>query len=158
MISSFRTRYAPPRPPEICVEPVQAIPLTNAGLRLLGQAPAVNVQMGSPPRHKGDGTNGYLWVIDDNGISYIQEIELSILQGNLTKHTNLTAGGCAYIGGELWFSNHNSIYVSGASGRYPPRDAGQLEAAVEVFRSFGYCVKSLGWDTDTDKSERYLKP
>ncbi len=42
------------------------------------------------------------------------------------KHTNLTGGGRAYLGGELWFTNNSEVYVSGGSGRYPPSDERQL--------------------------------
>ena len=65
---------------------------------------------------------------------------------NLPKHTNLTGGGEAYVGGELWFASNDSLYVSGGSGRYPPIDSRQLEQAVGVFRHYGYEARSLGWD------------
>lgn len=76
--------------------------------------------------------------------------------GSVPKHTNLTGGGQAYLGGELWFTSATSIYLSGGSGRYPPLDATQLEEATEVFRSFGYEALSLGWDYDLQRPIRDL--
>ena len=100
--------------------------------------------------------NCYLWVIDDaNGIPYVRETSISSIGGNFPKHTNLTGGGKAYLGGELWFDSCNSLYVSGGSGRYPPVDCVQLDCAVQVFRDFGYDVTSLGWDEETDTARRY---
>lgn len=134
------------------------LPLTTAGLRLLGTAPVKDVVTGFPPRRWGEPSNRYLWVIDDRGIPYIQEAPLPILADRLPKHTNLTAGGLAYIGSELWFGSYESLYVSGASGRYPPQDAQHLADAVTVFESFGFQATSLGWDSDNDEARRYWKP
>lgn len=158
-IASFRIRYAPPRASALPIRSGQAIPLVNAGLRILENAPASGVQTGRPPRGREDEpTNRYLWVIDDSGIPYIREVKLPVLQNCVPKHTNLTAGGCAYIGGELWFGDYVSIYVSGGSGRYPPKNPQQLADAVEVFTSYGYEVTSLGWDDDHNWAAKYIKP
>jgi hypothetical protein len=116
------------------------------------------VLTGFPPRSWGELSNRYLWVIDDRGIPYIQEKLLRLLGNRLPKHTNLTAGGSAYIGGELWFFDGESLYVSRASGRYPPRDAQQLADAVKVFESLGFRATSLGWDSDNDEAARYWNP
>ena len=91
------------------------------------------------------------------GIPYVLEAPLPFLNGKLPKHTNLTLGGRAYLGGELWFSDRSSLFLSGGSGRYPPIDAGQLDDAAQVFEYYGYRVNSLGWDDDTDRAERVLK-
>ena len=157
-IASFREQYAPPRLSAVQIEVGQNTPLVNSGLRILGTAPVRNVRTGVPPRRRGQPTNRYLWVIDDNGIPYIFEAPIPVLQNNWPKHTNLTAGGRAYLGGELWFRDHESIYVSGGSGRYPPRNPQHLADAADVFRSYGYAVTSLGWDTDNNRAERYIKP
>lgn len=71
---------------------------------------------------------------------------MDILDGNVPKHTNLTGGNPAYIGGQLWFSDTRHMLVSGGSGRFPPLDEEQLTAAITVFSSFEYKVTSLGWD------------
>lgn len=80
---------------------------------------------------------------------------MAVIDGYSPKHTNLTGGGEAYLGGELWFFSVSRIYVSGGSGRYPPADARQLADAVLVFETLDYDVESLGWDVDAAK--RYLE-
>ena len=156
----LRTRYSP-RPPiaRPTDTPTQSIPLqTSDGLSLLTPAPAPGVQFGAPSatrwrsRH-----NTYLWVIDIRGIPYVFETPVSAIGDLLPKHTNLTGGGEAYLGGELWFSSASSLYLSGGSGRYRPIDDGQLEEATDVFRSFGYYVTSLGWDYVMDEAKRILE-
>ena len=78
------------------------------------------------------------------------------MNNEFPKHTNLTGGGPAYAGGELWFETEESLFVSGGSGRYEPIDAEQLEEAVSVFGAYGYTVTSLGWDISMDKPRRIL--
>ena len=106
----------------------------------------------------GAGIHGAIVADTLHSIPYIFEAPIPVLQNNWPKHTNLTAGGRAYLGGELWFRDHESIYVSGGSGRYPPRNPQHLADAADVFRSYGYAVTSLGWDTDNNRAERYIKP
>ena len=126
------------------------------GVRLLSPAPAVDVKMGSPPAFTGDpnARNRYLWVIDQSGIPYIIEEPSPVIENNLPKHTNLTGGGDAYLGGEMWFASEEALLVSGGSGRYPPLNAVQLEEAVGVFEAFGYEVTSLGWDNEAGMAIR----
>ena len=85
------------------------------------------------------------------------EVPVVLIGGTLPKHTNLTGGGEAYLGGELWFSSESALYLSAGSGRYPPCNAAQLEEATEVFKSFGYDVTSLGWDDGADEAKRFLE-
>ena len=153
-IQAFRTKYAPPRESARSAGPDEKIALTHAGLRRLGRAPAIGVQLGSPPQIRTESTNRYLWVIDDTGIPYIRELPIYALHGKLPKHTNLTAGGLAYVAGELWFSDDSCLFLSGGFGRYPPRNAEHLGDAVRVFEFYGYGVTSLGWDTDHDTAQR----
>ena len=117
------------------------------GLRRLQPPPAYDIQFGAPPTLSGEcGSNRYLWIIDRRGIPYIIERPLPYLGGVEPKHTNLTGGEDAYLGGELWFSDSSSLFLSGGSGRYPPIDANQLSDAVKVFESYRYRVISLGWN------------
>ena len=86
----------------------------SSGLRLLGHAPAQDVDFGAPPAsRKEEGRNRYLWVIDDQGIPYIKEIPLELLISEKPKHTNLTGGRPAYAGGELWFRTQEALFMSG---------------------------------------------
>ncbi len=55
---------------------------------------------------------------------------------------------------EIWFGEPPRVYLSGSSGRYPPRHPSHLEDAERLFRSVGFEVLSLGWDQETDKPHR----
>ena len=119
-----------------------------SGEKFLSRTPASSVLLGYPPGGRSEGNRGvnrYLWVIDLRGIVYILEAMEDESGRTVLKHTNLTMGGLAYMGGEMWFKTESSLWVSGGSGRYPPVSEVQLEDAVKVFRSYGYGVESLGW-------------
>ena len=128
------------------------------GLRLLDPAPATDVLTGRPPLSQQEsGHYTYLWVIDRKGIPYIIETPVTAIGCQLPKHTNLTGGKEAYLGGEMWFASQESLYISGGSGRYPPSDEQQLREAAEVFESFDYVVSSLGWDNGTGYARRFMQ-
>ena len=125
---------------------------------MLGPAPARDVAFGEPPSSRnGACDNRYLWVIDASGVPHVLESPMPVVGGALPKHTNLTGGGTAYPGGELWFESASKIYVSGGAGRYHPINEAQLDCAVCVFKEFGYTAVSLGWDHDTGKARRRLE-
>jgi hypothetical protein len=128
------------------------------GLRFLEPAPATNILTGRPPSSRNEsGFHRYLWVIDANGIPYIIESPLKAIGNQVPKHTNITGGKEAYLGGEMWFNSQESLYISGGSGRYPPSDERQLQEAAEIFESFDYSVKSLGWDHVEGHARRYMQ-
>ena len=115
---------------------------------------------GNPPSGTGSpGNHTFLWVIEKNRIPVIIELCNAgrRLQSRVIKHTNLTGGARAYCGGEIWFTDDRSFYLSGGSGRYPPRSEQELEAVVNIFASCGYGVTGLGWDHDTDAPARFLR-
>ena len=152
-LNDFRRCYSL-RDPEWTPPPQESQQLVAAdGFRVLDRAPAQKVSLGTPPYSRTEpGCNRYLWVIDANGIPYIREAPISSI-ADKPKHTNLTGGGKAYLGGELW--SDSRLCVSGGSGRYPPINSIQLDCAVQVFRDFDYDVTSLGWDEGTDTAKRY---
>ena len=160
-LNAFRRRYTP-RPPVLgpnqsALERQRQTYQLDAsdGVRFLELAPATDIRIGHPPARQDTlGAHRYLWVIDDRGIPFIIERSISELDGNLPKHSNLTGGAEAYVGGEIWFASPTSIYLSGGSGRYGPVNGAQLEDAVRVFESFGYAVTSLGWNYDVDQPLR----
>ena len=129
----------------------------NDGLKILQPAPATNVDYGTPPKPLSDSTNTHLWVINERCVLYIREICIERIRYALPKHTNLTGGGKAYIGGEMWFKSDTELWISGWSGRYPPKDAAQLDYAVKVFELFGYQVHSLGWNEKDGEAMRFLE-
>ena len=156
-LDDFRGRHALRSPQRRSGSAHETIQIdAEHGFRLLGSAPACSVSFGCPPDSRTEtGDNRYLWVIDERGIPYILEERLAAICSNLPKHTNLTGGGLAYLGGELWFASPIVLYVSGGSGRYPPLDRQQLEDAVQVLMSYGYEVDSLGWDDGTGMARRH---
>ena len=157
-LEDFRRKYDPRDPIRPQVEDWEIRQLSpKDGLNLLGPAPAIGVEFGAPPTGIGDGRSRYLWIIDTTGIPYIFERPLETLVGNLPKHSNLSGGSAAYVGGELWFITGHEIYISGGSGRYPPRNQYQLEDACDVFESFNYNVNSLGWDGQAGRAKRNLE-
>lgn len=157
-LGDFLERY-PPRPyrrrgaanyPAAELEAV-----TDAeGLLYLNEVPA-QMPQGSPRRsHEDDGQNCHIWVIDERGRPCISQAPLPRLGPEKLHHTNLTGGGEASIGGEIWFGSLPFVYLSGSSGRYPPTGRDHLECAERLFRAVGFDVHSLGWDSETDQPLR----
>ena len=156
-LNGFRQRYTLRGPEKLSTTRESVAIDSNAGLQILNPAPASGIVFGTPPKSRSDsGSNRYLWVIDHRGIPYIRESSVPLLDSKLPKHTNLTGGGEAYIGGELWFANELAMFVSGGSGRYPPIDSDHLTAAVEIFAAYQYKVESPGWNCDTGQPRRVL--
>ena len=158
-LNQFLERY-PPRPYRLRpgmheYPPAQLAPVTEAdGLFLLDSVPS-HVPRGRPRlTESGRGEHCHLWVIDHRGRPCILEAPLSRLGDGWLHHTNLTGGGKASIGGEVWFEEPRRIFLSGSSFRYPPRDRVHLEAAEDLFRAVGFKVMSLGWDEETDTPMR----
>lgn len=63
----------------------------------------------------------YLWVINEFAIIEIlweDTINEKDLANNLVKHSNITSGGIAYNGGEMYFASNNRIYINNSSDRY----------------------------------------
>ena len=159
ILNEFRSRHRLRLPDVSLIRGQQELAGLTAsdGLRLLTPAPVTDVQRGKPGPSRNEHVNTYLWVIDTRGLPYVFEAPISKIGAACPKHTNLTGGSKAYLGGEMWFTSTWALYISGASGRYPPKDNGQLEEAAQVFESFGYQVISLGWDDATGKAKRILE-
>ena len=136
--------------PPIELEPVYP----DDGLRYLNEVPAAMPE--GKPRiiDDDDGENLHLWVIDECGRVCIAQDPLPRLGDTKLHHTNLTGGGKASIGGEIWVDELPRIYLSGSSGRYPPEHPEHLEDAERLFSVVGFEVESLGWDEEIDKPKR----
>ena len=122
-IATFRERYAKrPLNPRIDCQPHELVKLdAGHGVRALQQAPAQGVCFGRPWVSREDpGRYTYLWVMDNLGIPYIIERPLLILNGSHPKHTNLTGGADAYLGGEIWFSDGISCSCQGVRAGIHP--------------------------------------
>lgn len=156
-VQEFLERY-PPRPYQPPDSPYPDAQLEQVGpadgLWYLNEVPDT-APRGSPRVvQRDDGENCHLWVIDERGRPCISQEPLDRLGDGKLHHTNLTGGGAASIGGEVWFGEPPRIYLSGCSGRYPPRHAEHLEDAEHLFREVGFEVLSLGWNPETGKARR----
>lgn len=124
------------------------------GVLIMHSSPADGTQ-GAPD----DPQSRHLWVFRQAthpDVPYILEVAPYVrpaLASGVAKHTNLTGGGRAHCGGELWIHEADAcrLYVNGSSGRYGPASREQLDDAAEVFRGLGYDVINYGWDDDTQK-------
>lgn len=83
----------------------------------------------------------FLWVIDSSLIRIIREKTRNVKRthdSDFVCHTNLTAWGEAYIGGELFFGEDGNIYINYFSDRYGNPSATQWEIAKQIFIRLGY--------------------
>ena len=131
--------------------------LTEAeGVRLIDSAPATWAEVSPPPKDQkefDEHDSRYLWIFNDCGIPCVKEISEFTLQleSKKAKHTNLSGGGNASVGGEAYFGSQEELYLTGSSGRYRFQNNRQLDDAVEVFKELGFSTCCLGWDTDRDR-------
>ncbi|MCE0908265.1 MULTISPECIES: hypothetical protein [Pseudomonas] len=99
----------------------------------------------------------HLWAVRQNDAVHAAEncdFGKSLALGKI-KHTNLTGGEAAYIGGELIWLGEQEIIINGCSGRYKPQSALEIESAGEAFTYAGYRVWSTGYDEGTGYCFRF---
>jgi hypothetical protein len=87
----------------------------------------------------------YLWVLTDNKILLAYENTPVENPRGFICHSNITGGGKAVIGGELWFlKNENSdieVHINFDSGRYKTTDASKQHTMVySLFQCVGYKI------------------
>ena len=83
----------------------------------------------------------FLWVIDNSSLRIIREKTRNARRTHDSEfvcHTNLTAWGEAYIGGELFFGDDGNIYINFFSDRYGNPSVAQWETAKQFFIRIGY--------------------
>ncbi len=81
-----------------------------------------------------------LWVVTEVDVLHAGktcEFGLSRSRSEL-KHTNLTGGGAAYIGGELIVLDAATVVVNGDSGRYGPGSGKEIDSVLQAFTKSGY--------------------
>lgn len=106
-------------------------------------------------------TTPFLWVALKDKIKIITEKTNStwILTLKKAKHTNITGGGKAHAGGELWFIDNDSIVVTFSSGRYGPSSESELirmsSFMQKCLQSIKYSAKILGWDSGIGRPTKY---
>lgn len=126
----------------------------------VGMAPSASATVGMPPdRPRSSGISMHIWLVTPSDvIAALEEGE----SGKTTRrqrlaHTNLVGGKQAHAGGELWFKDGASIWLTGGSGRYPPKSNAELGEIVEAYRASGYTVCSCGWDEGNDGPARFFR-
>ena len=123
-------------------------------------APTVNFISGDPGNNSRlvDEDKKYLWVISTDRVQLALEYGESgkLTTRNRLSHTNFTGGGEAHAGGELWFKDNTSVYITGGSSRYQPRSKAELDSIVLAFKKSGYSVCSAGW-SDESGLMRYFR-
>lgn len=72
-------------------------------------------------------------------------------------HTNLCGGGEAHVGGEIWWRDEGAIWLTGGSGRFPPRSEVELNDVAIAFAAAGYDVCNCGWDEETQSPLRVFR-
>jgi len=83
----------------------------------------------------------FLWIIDDVSIKIIWEKTSNVRRypKQYVCHTNITACGKAYIGGEMYFCEDGNIYVNFMSDRYGwPETDEHKRCAIEYIKKVGY--------------------
>jgi hypothetical protein len=153
-------RTHPPQPPRIAPENGDQHRLLRPqdGLFALAAPPVAGPVTG----RRGTPDGRYLWVMSPAAIPAILETVPHVqppLQSGVAKHTNLTGGGDASCGGEMWVDavNPGRLHITGGSGRYPPRSPAELNDAVLVLERLGFSVNSAGWDVDVDRPARVFR-
>lgn len=154
-LQDFVAKYAP--------HPPRRQPINDDESRQLGTGDGVFHLTGAPATGQqgqaDEAATRHLWVFrapEPTDLPYILEGAPKVrprLASGSAKHTNLTGGGSASCGGELWIdlADGSRLWVNGCSGRYGPTSREQLDDAAEVFRQLGFDVVNYGWDDDTQK-------
>jgi hypothetical protein len=129
------------------------------GLNELAPPPCTAAKTGAPPSMAKEAeSTKYLWVVAPSTVPFALELLANAkLQRGRLSHTNLTGGGRAHCGGEMWFTDVSIIVMNGGSGRYPPRSMDELDDVAKAFKAVGYKVAHMGWDEDTNTPARFLR-
>jgi len=78
----------------------------------------------------------FLWVLDQDGIKILWEnVENFLDVDREVKHTNITAAGLAFHGGELFVTEDNKIFVNNASDRYGDSERQNWNAVIAYFKT-----------------------
>ena len=114
-----------------------------------GPGPEPDGKPGLPKQPDGQ----HLWVVTSEHVLHALEAGDfgKKRQAQAVKHTNLTGGGRAFVGGELVFLNKRTIAITGNSGRYRLRSGKEMAAIERAFVASGYNVWSMGYNQETNR-------
>ncbi len=153
-LQEFMAQYPPkvPKKPHANDDEIRLLGSSD-GVILVGPAPLETARKAHPNSKDADLAR-QLWVfsVAESAPSIPSIAERTVvvppLQSGKVKHSNLTGGGKASCGGELWVdpANARKLYVNGASGRYGPDSEKELADAVAVFSGLGFETVNFGWD------------
>lgn len=95
----------------------------------------------------------HLWVVTKEHVLHALEACAFGAQreAGSAKHSNLTGGGRAFVGGELVFLNEATIAITGSSGRYRLRSGEEMAAIERAFAESGYNVWSMGYNQEANR-------
>jgi hypothetical protein len=126
----------------------------DQGMYELSSPPTTSAQF---PRHSSLPTTEatapearHLWIIrsDDVPVALEACVWGQALESGCIKHSNLTGGGTAHSGGEVWFIDDERIAINASSGRYGAESRAEFDVVVYAIRRSGYYVASMGFDLD----------
>lgn len=132
---------------------------SNADFFPLSVAPSAIFDVGKPADRMAASQNMYLWLVTPVSVVTVVEEGVSgkaTLRKRLA-HTNLSGGAPAHCGGELWYRDGSSLWLTGGSSRYAPRSAAELQSLVMAFTRSGYSVCCCGWDDELAGPARFFR-
>jgi hypothetical protein len=132
----------------------------NSDVISLRVAPAAEILTGAPPTEpRSAGEKMHVWLVLPDDVVYSEEMGASGMatERKRLSHTNLSGGEKAHCGGELWFRDESSIWITGGSSRYAPRTQEELELVARSFVDSGYSVCSCGWDEGIAGPARFFR-
>jgi len=160
----YRSKYVEREPNELVIRNADECKqlVAEHGVVNFASPPMQNIAFGVPPRSHAENSASktkYIWVVTKPAVPTVLERSplVEFLSKKRATHTNLTGGGVAYSGGEVWFESLDRIYVSGASGRYPVRTPDELEEICKAFCRLGYDVVSFGWNEETEAPHTFYR-
>lgn len=94
-----------------------------------------------------------LWVVTNESVLHALEVcdFGAKREAGVIKHSNLTGGSRAFVGGELLFLDEATIAITGKSGRYRLRSGDEMVAIERAFLESGYGVWSMGYNQDVNR-------
>ncbi len=95
----------------------------------------------------------YLWVVTSTDILHaLETCDFGAhREAGVAKHSNLTGGKSAFVGGELVFLDEKTVAITGSSGRYRLRGLSEMTAIERAFLESGYNVWSMGYNKETNR-------
>jgi hypothetical protein len=87
----------------------------------------------------------YLWIIDIKGqlLLILESTPNPTALRKMVCHSNITKGGKALQGGELWFVDERKIALNFKSGRYGAYTLDQEHSVIEYFTLLGFEIQLI---------------